>query len=189
MKKQLVLFCCYCALESGTGLWAASYLTVVKGISVVDAAFWTAVYYLGITGGRFACGVLASRVREEMLIRFGVGMIFIGVLVLLAPVSATINQMALLLIGLGCAPIYPNTVHLTPKRFGKQASQAVIGLSMATAYSGVTIVSPMMGMLMGNISFTVFPYILLAMALVMIVMSERLVRQHQVPPILVKREG
>ncbi|WP_162064373.1 MFS transporter [Vibrio taketomensis] len=189
VKKQLILFGCYCSLEAGTGLWAASYLTVIKGVSAVDAAFWTAVYYLGITVGRFICGVLASRVKEEHLIRFGVVTILVGVLVLLVPVSTTINQMALLLIGLGCAPIYPNTIHLTPKRFGKQASQAVIGLSMATAYTGVTLVPPMIGLLMGNVSFALFPYLLVVMSVLMIVMSERLVRQHQAQIKLAKQQG
>lgn len=174
VKKQLVLFCCYCSIEAGTGLWAASYLTEVKGVSVSDAAFWTAVYYFGITAGRFLCGMLADKIKEEQLIRVGICTILFGVLTLIAPVPAFINQMALLFIGFGCAPVYPNTIHLTPKRFGKQASQAVISLSMATAYTGITIVPPLIGVALGSISFALFPYLLLIMSVVMFVMSEQL---------------
>lgn len=176
VKLQLLLFCCYCSLEAGTGLWAASYLNIEKGVQPSDAAFWTAMYFLGITAGRFICGAIAERLSEEVLIRIGVISILIGVIGLFAPMPTIYTQMSLVLIGLGCAPIYPNTIHLTPQRFGKRASQAIIGLSMATAYTGTTLVPPMIGIVVATFSFTYFPIILLALSITMLVMTEHLVR-------------
>ncbi|MGV2986307.1 MFS transporter [Vibrio sp. E150_011] len=177
VKLQLLLFFCYCALEAGTGLWAASYLAIDKGMSPADAAFWTAMYYLGITAGRFVCGMLADHVKEESLIRGGLIMIMVGVVGLIVPIPDVMTPMSLIVIGVGCAPIYPNTIHLTPKRFGKRASQAIISLTMATAYVGTTVVPPVIGAVVATFSFTYFPGILLALSITMFVMSERLVKR------------
>ncbi len=174
VKSQLFIFCCYCSLEAGTGLWAASYLTQTKGVAASDAAFWTAMFFLGITAGRFACGMIADKINEERLIQVGTVTILIGVLGLIAPVPLIMTQLSLVLIGLGCAPIYPNTMHLTPQRFGKNASQAIIGLSMATAYTGITLVPPAMGMVVGALSFSYFPFILLLLSIAMLVVTEQL---------------
>ena len=171
---QFVLFFCYCALELGSGLWAASYLTLEKNVLPQAAAFWTAVFYLGITLGRFLCGVIADKVDEEKMIRFGLFSILMGAIALMLPLPAIVSQLGLALIGLGCAPIYPNTIHLTPKRFGKAASQAVIGLSIAAAYIGITLVPPLMGALFTHLSFAYFPVLLLLLGLVMLFTSERL---------------
>jgi len=190
VKIQLVMFFCYCALEAGTGLWAASYLSIEKGLSPEDAAFWTAVFYLGITCGRFLCGFVSGKVaekvaatgseksahklNEEGLIRLGVITIILGVLVLISPLPSALSPLGLMLIGLGCAPIYPNTIHLTPKRFSASASQAVIGLSMACAYIGTTLVPPFIGALVSYLSFALYPALLLILALGLLVTTERL---------------
>lgn len=171
---QLVLFFCYCALELGSGLWAASYLTLEKNVLPQAAAFWTAVFYLGITLGRFLCGFIADSLSEEKVIRLGIFSVLLGALALLAPLPAIVSQLGLALIGFGCAPIYPNTIHLTPKRFGKAASQAVIGLSIAAAYIGITLVPPLMGALFTHLSFAYFPLLLLLLGLVMLFTSEKL---------------
>lgn len=174
VKWQLILFCCYCSLEAGTGLWAASYLTIEKGISLTDAAFWTAMYFLGITVGRFICGFIADRVNGNILIRTGVVVTFIGVISLLMPAPLLFAKLGVVLIGFGCAPIYPNTIHLTPQRFGKQASQAIIGLSMAAAYIGTALLPPLMGIVLTSMSFAILPIILLIFCMLMLFFSERL---------------
>ncbi|MGY5451667.1 MFS transporter [Agarivorans sp. MS3-6] len=174
VKLQLAMFFCYCSLEAGAGLWAASYLIIEKGITPADAAFWTAMYYLGITIGRFISGFIAERFNEDRLVRYGVAIIFVGVSLMLVPLSPLFAKIGLLFIGLGCAPIYPNTIHLTPLRFGKRSSQAIIGLSMATAYVGTTLMPPFIGVLTTSFSFMALPLALLVFCVVMLYTSERL---------------
>lgn len=174
VKFQLLVFWSYCSLEAGTGLWAASYLTVIHGVAVADAAFWTAVYFLGITAGRFFCGMIADHFDEERMVLVGVLMMALGVVGLMLPLPLIVNQLSLLLIGLGCAPVYPNTIHLTPQRFGKEASQTIIGLSMASAYVGTTLVPPVIGLVVGAVTFTSFPVMLLLLSAVMLAMVLRL---------------
>jgi len=174
VKLQLFIFACYCSLEAGTGLWAASYLNIDRGVTATDAAFWTAMFFLGITAGRFICGAIAERASEVVLIRIGSMIILAGVVGLIAPLPVIVTQLSLVLIGLGCAPIYPNTIQLTPRRFGRQASPTIIGLSMATAYTGMTLVPFLIGVVVSSYSFSYFPIILIVISLTMLVMTERL---------------
>lgn len=173
---QLAVFFSYCSIEMSTGLWAASYLTAERNILPVDAAFWVAMYYLGITVGRFACGVIAEKVAEESLIRSGVVIILLGCILLALPFSAELAKIGLIFIGLGCAPIFPNTIQMTPKRFGSSASQAIIGLSMATAYVGIMVVPPILGATAKLFTFASFPLILLLLATIILLTTERLRR-------------
>lgn len=178
VKVQMMLFFCYCSVELGTGLWSASFLIIERQVSAADAAFWVAVYYSGITLGRFICGAISHRISEVTLIRIGVSFMLLGALVLVLPMAGILSKFGLLLIGLGCAPVYPNTIHLTPVRFGSQASQAIIGLSMAMAYVGNTIVPPSLGLFLQHISFAWFPYLILLFAIGLWFCTERLNRVH-----------
>lgn len=173
---QMVVFFCYCSIEMSTGLWAASYLTTQRDVLAADAAFWVAMYYLGITAGRFACGVMADKITEETLIRSGVVIILFGCILLALPLADELAKMGLIFIGLGCAPIFPNTLQMTPKRFGSAASQTIIGLSMATAYIGIMIVPPVLGGAATAFTFASLPVILVILSVVILVTTERLRR-------------
>lgn len=179
VSLQLAMFFCYCAIEIGTGLWAASFLTVVKNTPPVDAAFWVAMFYLGITAGRFACGAVSDNIAAETLVRYGSAIILLGCVLLALPFSAIWAKIGLVCIGLGCAPIFPNTLHLTPKRFGIDASQAIIGMSMATAYIGIMVVPLLLGAIAQAVSFAVLPFILLVFGVGTFVTTERLKRYRK----------
>ena len=65
----------------------------------------------------------------------------------------------LILIGLGCAPIYPSVIHSTPAHFGADKSQAVIGVEMASAYIGNCLMPPLFGCSRGRPPWPCFPSI------------------------------
>lgn len=174
VKTSLITYFCYCSLEACTGLWAASYLMIVGGVSPSTAALWTSFYYGGITVGRFLSGILSERIQSETLIRGGLSFISAGVVLLLLPLSSIFSMIALITIGLGCAPVFPNMLHLTPKRYGNKASGSILGLSMAAAYTGSTIMPPIIGILTSLYSFRIVPYILLIILMIMFVSSEAL---------------
>ena len=89
----------------------------------------------------------------------------VGVLILV-PVPAGI-LIGLILLGLGCAPIFPSLLHATPTNFGKQSSQAMMGIQMASAYTGTTLMPPLFGFLSGITSTDLLPYYLLLFVLLM----------------------
>ena len=172
VKASLVTFFCYCSLEIGLGVWAASYLTTQRAITPANAAFWVSLYYGGITAGRFINGLLAEKIKSENLIRGGLLVTAAGIVILLLPLPEIFCMIGLILIGLGCAPVYPSMIYLVPARFGKAASQTVIGLSMACAYVGSTFIPPLMGAASAVLSLGVLPYALAALLLLMAIASE-----------------
>lgn len=174
VKLALVSFVCYCATESTAGLWGSSYLVNYKGLSVDDAARGISLFYGGITLGRFLSGFLTMKFNNRMLIRSGQVLCILGAIFLLLPFPAYFSLIGLILIGLGCAPIYPAMLHETPYRFGKAASQSIMGIQMAFAYIGSTFMPPILGFLASKTSIIIFPYFLLLCIIVMFIGSEKI---------------
>ena len=170
-------FFCYSVLESTTSLWASSYLTFQRGLLPETAASYAGLFFIGITVGRFISGFMTMRFNDTQMIRLGQVLIAIGLVMLLIPAgSEALALPGLIVIGLGCAPIYPCIIHSTPDHFGPERSQAVIGVQMASAYVGTCLMPPFFGLLANHIGFWLYPIYLLIALVVMVYMHERLVR-------------
>ena len=169
----LLSFFCYCALETTTGLWGGSYAAERYRVSSGTAAFWTSLYYLGITAGRLVSGFVSIRLGNRQLIRAGQGCALAGILLLLLPLPVWKLPAGLCLIGMGCAPIYPGMLHETPNTFGSGASQAMMGVQMAVAYIGSTFMPPLFGFIAGRAGIFLFPAYLLVLTAVMAVCTEK----------------
>ncbi len=168
----LAAFFCYCSMESTAGVWVSSYMTLHRGISAEEAARWASIFYTGITLGRFACGFVTDRVGDRNMVRLGQGSMLAGTLLMLLPGGAMCFA-GLILIGLGCAPVYPCLLHQTPENFGAENSQTIMGLQMACAYVGSTLTPPLFGLLAERVmNIGAFPLFLLAVALGMTVLTE-----------------
>ena len=177
VKFVLLAFFCYCALESTTGLWASSYLVEFRGIDSETAARFASLFFLGITFGRFLTGFIADKFGDRLLIRLGIMVIILGVALVGMPGgNNTMALIGLVIIGLGCAPVYPSIIHSTPANFGRENSQAIIGIQMASAYTGSTFIPPLFGMIADNINIGLYPVFLLFFAILMLTMSEVLNR-------------
>ena len=176
-KEVMLCFFCYCALETTAGLWASSYLTLTRGVAADTAASFASLFYIGITAGRAACGFLTLKLSDTQVIRLGQGVLAVGVAALLVPGPQLLALAGLVLVGVGCAPIYPSIIHATPDHFGADRSQAVIGIQMASAYVGNLVMPPLFGLLANNITPALFPFYLLALLVLMVFMHEQLVRK------------
>lgn len=171
----LIMFFAYCALEQTCGLWASSYLVEHRSVDVETAARFASLFYLGITFGRFLCGFITDRLGDKLMIRIGVIVATVGVVMVLLPLAVDYIALAgLVIIGFGCAPIYPAVIHSTPEHFGRDNSQAIIGVQMASAYIGTTFMPTLYGLLSDWISAGIYPAFLLFFALLLAVMSERM---------------
>ncbi|MFL0269416.1 MFS transporter [Candidatus Clostridium radicumherbarum] len=170
----LLGFFCYCALESTAGLWGASYLVQNKGVAASVAAGWISMYYLGITIGRLINGFITAKFSNPDLIRGGQAIIGIGAALLLIFSQSYVNLLGLILIGMGCAPIYPSMLHETPVRFGKNNSSKLMGVQMAFAYIGTTIVPPTLGVIFGRVGIQFYPIFILVLLIIMFASSEKI---------------
>lgn len=173
----LAAFLAYCALESTAILWASTYLVTDRGVAAATAAAFGSLFLLGITGGRFLAGFVADRIGDRLLIRGGFATVALGVVLIALPVRADVLALAgLVVAGLGCAPIYPAIIHSTPVNFGRRSSQAIIGIQMAAAYTGSTLAPPLFGVLSTWAGTWIFPLFTGVLAVLGLVMSERLNR-------------
>ena len=170
-KTAVLGFFCYCALEQTAGLWAASYLVLHGGFTAEKAAAMAALFYIGITAGRAACGFITGALGDVRMIRLGQGVILAGVAAMALPFDFAM-QAGFVLVGLGCAPIYPSIIHATPARFGAARSQALIGLQMAGAYVGTLLMPPLFGLIAGRVSASWLPVYLLAILAAMFAANE-----------------
>ncbi len=177
-KEIMVCFFCYCGLEQTTGLWASSYLTLHEGVPAVTAAGFASMFFIGITAGRGISGFITLKLNDTQMIRLGQTIIGIGILILLLPLGAKAALAGLVIIGLGCAPVYPCIIHSTPDHFGAENSQAVIGVQMASAYIGILLMPPLFGLIADKISSGLLPVFLLILLAVMILMHEKLNRRQ-----------
>ncbi|MDM8163980.1 MFS transporter [Collinsella intestinalis] len=169
----LICFFCYCALESTCGVWAASYCTFARGIDAQTAASWASLFYIGITLGRGVSGFISLKVSDHNMIRLGQALIALGIGAMLLPLGDTVLLVGLVLVGLGCAPVYPSIIHATPARFGNDVALALTGMQMAFAYVGTLVVSPLFGVIGQGISMELYPPYLLVFLLVMVVAAEK----------------
>lgn len=173
----LLTFFAYCALESSAGLWASSYLVQFRGADPVVAAKFAALFYMGITFGRFLCGFISEKFGDRILIRTGILIVAAGCVMIMIPFTSDFPALAgLIVVGFGCAPIYPSVIHATPANFGRGNSQAIIGIQMACAYTGSTFMPPVFGFLASCTTIGLYPFYLMFFAVLMLVMSEKLSR-------------
>ncbi len=165
-------FLSYCAAESTTMLWASSYLEGVRGATKEEAAALGSLFFIGITIGRFLAGFISDKLGDNKMIKFGTLIAVIGVICILIPIK-TVTIIGFIIIGLGCAPIYPCIIHSTPNNFGEENSQGIIGIQMASAYIGSTFMPPLFGLLANHISLKLMPIYLAFFLFLLIIMINK----------------
>lgn len=173
VKPILFAFFCYCAFESTVGLWASSYLVEFKEINTQIAAMFASLYYIGITIGRFISGFLSEKFGDKKMIRLGASIILLGLVLIIFPTKIDfISLVGFIIVGLGCAPIYPAIIHSTPNNFGKENSHTIVGIEMAFAYTGSTFMPPFFGLITKIFNISIFPFYILVFLIIMFLTTE-----------------
>lgn len=182
-RAILLSFLCYCGAEQTTFLWSASYLVLFRNLGAEEAARFVALFYVGMTLGRFLSGFLTLRLSDPQMIRLGTGVAAAGLFLILLPAGPLLWAAGFGLLGLGYAPIYPSVIHSTPDLFGKEHAQAVIGVQMASAYTGSCLMPPVFGVLARHLFSGLLPFFLGAVLLLMLLTFRLALRSGAHPPI------
>ncbi len=165
-------FLAYCGAEFTAMLWSSSFMEGARGASKEEAAALGALFFIGMTVGRFFAGFITDRLGDNKMIRLGIAIAFVGVVAVLVPVKA-VSIAGFIIIGLGCAPIYPCIIHSTPNNFGAENSQGIIGIQMASAYVGSTFAPPLFGIIANHISIKLMPiYLAVFFAILLYMISK-----------------
>ena len=168
----LIGFFAYCAAEATAMNWASTYFVEVKGVTAEQAAQLASLFYIGLTAGRFISGFITDKLGDRKMIIIGTVILTCGIITLLIPAPSVVAIIGFVIIGLGCAPIYPCIIHSTPNNFGAENSGSVIGIQMASAYVGSTFIPPLFGLLGRRLGFEIMPIYLAIFAVLMITMTE-----------------
>jgi len=159
-------FLLYVAAEMGTYLWAASILVTNRGVTLPEAGVWVSVYFGSITVGRFSAGLISNRLGNRRIVTLGISLAAIGATLFAMPaLPNAINLVGLVLMGLGCAPVFPSLMHETARRFPSDTARKVIGWQMMAAYAGGSVIPAAFGLLATWIGLgAVMPTVVLTLA-------------------------
>jgi len=188
-KECIASFFFYCAIEQTIGLWSGSFMVYSLRIDAKLAASFVALFYFGITFGRFWAGIFSAKWKDEELILGGIAILFLGIALLFPAGLSSGKQLfgmelrqvfvvlSLLFMGLGCAPIYPAIIHSTPYNFGAENTSALIGKQMASAYIGSLSLPPIFGVLAKNFGTELFPFYAVVLGIAMLYMYKQLLKK------------
>lgn len=165
---MLTLFFASVALEMSCGAWGATYLVENLHLTSDEAAGTVMFYFVGIAVGRFLSGILAMKLHGWRIIRLSMMVLLVALLLLLLSGNLMLTTFALMLIGIGNGPMFPNFCYLTPEIFSVEHSTSVMGTQIAVANVSMMLMPVCCGILAQWLSMSVFPYFLLACYLVMV---------------------
>lgn len=169
VKLALLVFLFYCGIEANAILWGGSYLYKTKGLDPPFAASWVSLFLTCITVGRFLTGLFTFKMSNNIMIYIGILIILAGVILMIFPLSLPFALTGFLMVGFGCAPIFPCMLHETPVRFGNKASQSIMGFQMASAYIGTTFLPPLFGFMASFTSMALMPVYLLMFSIFLLI--------------------
>ncbi len=179
------LYLVYAAVEVGTGLWVASILVEDRGLRPSDAGLVVSCFYGAIMGGRFLTGMVSNRMGNRKLVRLGLCLALAGTLIFIIsgilPLSMgqftlALTVAALLLLGLGCAPVYPGLMHETPRRYDEDTARRVVGRQVAFSYLGAALIPPLYGLLASALGTNLIMPLVACAAALLLLLSEILNR-------------
>ena len=129
------IFAAYTAAETGPVAWGYTYLVDHRHLHTTAAAFGIAALWLALVAGRVALGAAGHRVDEMKLLAWCCAVLVAALLLMwLAP--TTVAVIALPLIGLASAPVFPLLINRTPTMVGPTATARVVGIAVAAAAVG-----------------------------------------------------
>lgn len=176
----LLCFFCYSAVEQTVMLWCGTYLAMHLNISEELAASFSSLFIIGMTIGRIISGFISVKLNEKQMIRLGSSLMVLGLILMILNLGVVISFIGICLLGLGCAPIYPSIIHSIPTYFGKDKSQAIIGVQMAFAYLGVVLAPSLFGIIVEFVGIYWLALYLLLFTVVMIILHEVLIKKLKV---------
>lgn len=158
---SVMLFFLYVGAEGSLGTWTYTLLTESRGVDLTLAGFFAGSYWFTFTIGRIVAGMFASRSGVNRLVFGGLVGALLGAGLLAWNPSEMANLVAVAIIGLSIAPIFPAMMSGTRTRVGADYAANTIGMQMAATGFGTAVIPSLMGVLARQISLEIIPVCLL----------------------------
>lgn len=160
---SVLLFVLYVGAETSLGTWTFTLLTESRGVTTALAGFFAGSYWATFTVGRIVAGMFANRVGVNKLVLGGLAGALLGAGLLVWNPFELANVLAVAIIGVSIAPIFPAMISGTSARVGEQHAANTIGMQMTATGFGAAVVPSLMGVLARQTSLEVIPVVLVAM--------------------------
>jgi MFS family permease len=157
---SLVVAAVEAGIEAGAGVWGYLFLTSGRGLAPEEAGLAVSAYWAMMFVGRAMLGPVAERIGARVVLGWAVGGVAAGAALMMAPGTGVV---ALLVIGLAAAPIFPLLV-LTSVGSGR-----AVGWQTAASAIGGAVVPAGMGLVIGASQAAVLAPMLLALSVAMCV--------------------
>lgn len=174
---SIIAFPIYIAVEMGVGVWLASYLIEGRGLDKLNVGLIISLFYISIMIGRLIAGIFANNISIQKLMNMGLCLMFIGSWMLIIQQNSLLVP-SIILLGIGCAPIFPSMIHNTPKLFGEINSQEITGYQVGGSYLSGVLILPVMGLLSSKVSLEVIP-ITICLFVVLLAFIVNLINRHR----------
>lgn len=158
---SVMLFFLYVGAEGSLGTWTYTLLTESRGVNTTLAGFFAGSYWFTFMIGRIVAGMVANRVGVNKLVLGGLAGALLGAVLLILNPFVMANVIAVAIIGLSIAPIFPAMMSGTRARVGEAHAANTIGMQMAATGLGTAVIPSLMGVLARQISLEVIPVCLL----------------------------
>lgn len=158
---SMMLFVLYVGAETALGAWTYTLLTESRGVDQTLAGFFAGSYWFTFTIGRILAGLVANRVGVNKLVIGGTLGALLGTVLLIWNPFQIANVIAVAIIGISIAPIFPAMMSGTSARVGEHYAANTIGMQMASTGMGIALIPSLMGVLARQISLEIIPVFLL----------------------------
>lgn len=172
---QVAVFFTYCGVEFTAGQWAFSVLRDRFDASQGAAGVTVGLYWGALAAGRLLFGPFIDRVGAARVVRLGVVFSAVGTVLFALPVYGVAIG-GLLVIGLAEAVVFPTLITLTARRLPQPFVTHAVGLSVGAAVLGGATLPTVAGLLEGWFGATAIVLVMVACAVVLVALNERLAR-------------
>jgi fucose permease len=176
-RFSIAIFFTYVHLETLFAVWVPSFMFITKQVSLSTAALYTTTFYLSLTTGRMLSGIFSNLINSKKLISYGISLILSGTVAFSFNYSNTnIYFVIAALLGLGAGPIYPNMMFLNKEKFSSDNMSRYISLQLLIGNMGGGLLTPVMGQIFQRTNIVVFPFILVAASIILVILITNYLR-------------
>jgi fucose permease len=162
------VFILYCGLEASTGAWLYTLLREGRDVATPLAGTAVSIYWGSLMAARIVFGLVHVGGPLSRWLFGCMSAILIATVALSATSNATISLIAAAIIGFACGPIFPWLISQTPERLGAAHGANAIGVQIASAALGLSLLPTMAGIVGDTFGVNAIPPVLIAIAVLLL---------------------
>jgi fucose permease len=164
----MLIFFLYTGLEQGFGQWLFTILTRSRGVEEEQAGLWASLYWGSLTVGRIVFGILLTKIPVTKVLAGAIVGIAVGVILFAAELTPVTSLVAVMILGVANAPVFPSLIAITPYRIGKEHTATAIGVQISMAMLGGALVPGVAGFFSHGSGLEIIPKIFSLGAIVLV---------------------